>query len=65
MAPVLRMAWSTGGRRSLNVSPGHLFTAGEGAALEALLTQILENGWDATLLPARAGSGGPARRHLA
>ena len=37
------------------MAPGHLFTPGEGAALEALLTQILENGWDATLLPARAG----------
>lgn len=44
-----------GERRSLDVAPGHLLRAEEAADLVELLTQILENGWDATLLPARGG----------
>jgi hypothetical protein len=51
-------AWrgAHGERRSLGAAPGHLFGAGEIADLENLLTQILENGWDATLLPALGGA---------
>jgi len=51
-------AWREGHgeRRSLEAAPGHLFRAGEAVDLEALLTQVLENGWDATLLPARGGA---------
>ena len=51
-------AWrgAHGERRSLEAAPGHLFAAGEAAELEGLLTHILENGWDATLLPARGGA---------
>lgn len=51
-------AWrgAVGERRSLEAAPGHLFRAGEASALEVLVTQILENGWDATLLPASEGA---------
>jgi hypothetical protein len=51
-------AWrgAHGERRSLEAAPGHLFRTGEVAQLEELLGQILENGWDAALLPARGGT---------
>jgi hypothetical protein len=51
-------AWrgAHGERRSLEAAPGHLFSAREAANLQGLLTQILENGWDATLLPACGGA---------
>lgn len=43
-----------GMRRSLDDSPGHQFGAADRAELEALLTQILESAWDATLLVAHS-----------
>jgi hypothetical protein len=51
-------AWrgAQGERRSLEAAPGHRFLAAETSELQELLTQILENGWDATLLPAQDGA---------
>ena len=51
-------AWrgAHGERRSLEVAPGHLFSAREAAEMEDLLTPVLENAWDATVLPALAGA---------
>jgi len=43
-------------RRSLEAAPGHLFGAGEARELETLLRFVLENGWDATALPALGGT---------
>jgi hypothetical protein len=43
-----------GERRSLDVAPGHVFTPGEEAVLLEFLTAVLENAWDAYLLPARS-----------
>ena len=40
-----------GERRSLEAAPGHQFGAGEARELETLLRLVLENGWDATVLP--------------
>ena len=42
-------------KRSVEAAPGHLFRVGEAAELQELLTQVLENGWDATVLPASDG----------
>jgi hypothetical protein len=51
-------AWrgALGERRSLEAAPGHLFRGEEAPELEELLTQIMENGWDATLLPSHGGA---------
>lgn len=40
-----------GERRSLDIAPGHWFGAGEREQLVAFLTRVLENGWDAYVLP--------------
>jgi len=50
-------AWrgAHGERRSLDAVPGHLFHAGESAELEGMLAQVMENGWDATVLPSHGG----------
>lgn len=44
-----------GERRSLDIAPGHLFESGERAKLERFATSAMENGWNAFVLPARAG----------
>jgi hypothetical protein len=44
-----------GEKRSVEAAPGHVFQAGEMEDLEELLTQILESGWDATVIPATGG----------
>ena len=45
-----------GERRSLDVTPGHLFHGRERGACEAFLAVVLANGWDAHLLAAMEGS---------
>ncbi|NIM47953.1 MAG: hypothetical protein GTO22_01600 [Gemmatimonadales bacterium] len=47
-----------GEKRSLEKAPGHLFESEEGELLEEFLTQVLQNGWDAHLLPADAFTAG-------
>jgi hypothetical protein len=44
-----------GERRSLETAPGHWFDGGERAKLERFLTAVMQNGWNAFALPARAG----------
>jgi hypothetical protein len=44
-----------GERRSLEVAPGHLFAAVEAELLKGFLRLVLENAWDAHVLPAREG----------
>ena len=44
-----------GERRSLEVAPGHWLAAGERELLATVLTQVLQNGWEAYVLPAVAG----------
>ena len=50
-------AWrgAHGERRSLEAAPGHLFGGAESPELETMLTVVMENGWDATVLPSRGG----------
>lgn len=50
-------AWrgSHGVRLSLEVAPGHLFTPDDVAGLREMVEQIIEFGWDATLLLAKNG----------
>jgi hypothetical protein len=50
-------AWrgTRGERRSLNVAPGHLFAGNEGVVLTELLTLVMENAWDADVLPTSHG----------
>jgi len=50
-------AWrgAHGERRSLDATPGHLFRGEELTELEGMLTQVMENGWDATVLSSRDG----------
>jgi hypothetical protein len=43
-------------RRSIEEAPGHRFVAGEEADLLEFLTLVLENAWDAAVLPAAGGS---------
>jgi hypothetical protein len=45
-----------GERRSLDEAPGQLFRASEASELHDLLTLVMENGWDATVLPTRDGT---------
>ena len=44
-----------GERRSLQTAPGHLFEAGESTAMTEFITLVLENAWDAFILPAALG----------
>lgn len=43
-------------KRSLDVAPGYLFNAADVDDLATLLTQVMENGWDAVVLPIRHGA---------
>jgi len=45
-----------GERRSLGISPGHWFAREESAKLEQFLAAVMQNGWDAWVLPARDGT---------
>src|SRR5579859_7087604 len=47
-------AWrgARGERRSLNIAPGHVFARTERVLLTELLTLVMENAWDADVLPA-------------
>ena len=45
-----------GERRSLGKAPGHLFESAETADLAEFLTLVMENAWDAYLLPAYQGA---------
>lgn len=51
-------------RRSLSKAPGHLFADGETVLAETYLTQVLENAWDAWLLPAAPSSAEWVRVHV-
>jgi hypothetical protein len=53
-----------GSRRSLEDAPGHLALGAEAGELEELLVQVMENGWDAVLLPAVGGRGAELRLQL-
>jgi hypothetical protein len=44
-----------GERRSLQIAPGHLFASTEAELLWQFVLLVLENAWDAHILPARAG----------
>ena len=44
-----------GERRSIDVAPGHWVGAEERSLLPPLLAQVLQNGWDAYVLPIVAG----------
>jgi hypothetical protein len=50
-------AWrgARGERRALDVAPGHLFARSERVLLTELLTLIMENAWDADVLPSCHG----------
>lgn len=50
-----------GQRLSIDVAPGHLATPADAADFSELLLQVLEQGWDAVLLPARDGHVIPLR----
>jgi hypothetical protein len=51
----------SGQRLSIDVAPGHLATPADAAEFSELLLQVLEQGWDAVLLPARDGRVIPLR----
>jgi hypothetical protein len=42
-------------RRSLNIAPGHIFAASERGLLTELVTLVMENAWDADVLPSWHG----------
>jgi hypothetical protein len=50
-------AWrgARGERRSLNIAPGHLLSRSEQVLLTELLTLVMENAWDADMLPSWHG----------
>lgn len=50
-----RLRGDHGERRSLRAAPGHLFEVTMRALLVQLFTLTLENGWEAYVLPSRAG----------
>jgi hypothetical protein len=50
-----------GQRLSIDDAPAHLATSGDVAELSEVLLQVLEQGWDAVLLPARDGCVIPLR----
>jgi hypothetical protein len=56
-------AWRSrhGSRLALENAPGHLAAAGEDVEFRELLLQVLNNGWDAIVLSARAGHLSPRR----
>jgi hypothetical protein len=47
------MRGERGERRALDVAPGHAFRPGETEPLTQFLTAVMENGWDAYVLPVR------------
>jgi hypothetical protein len=53
-----------GQRLSIDDAPGHLATPADAADLAELLLMVLEQGWDAVLLPARDGRVLPLRVHV-
>lgn len=55
------MRGEQGERRSLDIAPGHWFGADGQEQLVAFLTRVLENGWDAYVLPSWRGSRTAAR----
>lgn len=60
-------AWrgARGEKRSVDVAPGYLFSAGEEDLLRAVLAQTFENAWDAYVLPARRDGVLPMRIRVA
>ncbi|HEU4882580.1 MAG TPA: hypothetical protein VFT45_10055 [Longimicrobium sp.] len=50
-----------GQRLSIDVAPGHLVTPADAGEFSELLLQVLEQGWDAVVLPARDGRVLPLR----
>lgn len=50
-----------GQRLSIDDAPGHLARPADAAEFSELLLQVLEQGWDAVLLPARGGRVVPLR----
>jgi hypothetical protein len=46
-----------GERHSLASKPGHLFGAGEADDLRLFLTMVVQNSWDAHVLPVQGGAG--------
>jgi hypothetical protein len=59
-------AWrgAHGERRSVDVAPGYLFETGEESKLTEVLTRIMENGWDACVLPATGRTARPIRARI-
>jgi hypothetical protein len=53
-----------GEKMSLDMAPGHLVTPEESAEFFDLLLQVLENGWDAFVLPALNGEAAPLRLRI-
>lgn len=49
---------------SIDSAPGHLATRDDGAEFSDLLLQVLEQGWDAVLIPARDGRAMPLRINI-
>jgi hypothetical protein len=50
------MRGARGERRSIENAPGHCFEDGEEAPLTQFLTAVMENGWDAYVMPAVRGA---------
>ena len=59
-------AWrgARGEKRSVEVAPGYLFEAREDDLLREVLTQVMENAWDAFVLPASGGARAPLRARI-
>src|SRR5437899_7473077 len=50
--------------RSLQKAPGHLFTGAEQELLATLLTHVMQNGWDADVLPVSSTPTATRRVHV-
>ena len=59
-------AWrgARGEKRSVVVAPGYLFEAGEEDLLRQVLTQVMQNAWDAFVLPASASAAARVRARI-
>ncbi|CAA9340693.1 MAG: hypothetical protein AVDCRST_MAG68-3022 [uncultured Gemmatimonadetes bacterium] len=53
-----------GQRLSIDDAPGHLATPADSTDFRELLLQVLDNGWDAVLLPEREGQVSSLRVHI-
>jgi hypothetical protein len=53
-----------GEQRSLEKAPGHLFAPAEEELVATFLTQVMQNGWDAELLPVASKAPATKRVHV-